>query len=484
MKYDDIVIGGGVSGMTTAILLGQQGRKVALLEKSPRLALTIRGFSRGDVYFDTGFHYGGMLGEGEALTTLCEKLGILGHIEPRKHRQSSARMYCMKSDFRFDSRTPLAGLTEQLIETFPDDSEAIRVYMSGVKKRLDMINRDIFDVAIRPEPVFEQDHVSLEEYLREHFKSPLLQTLLSVYSVLYGSMPGETSLDFHSMIAGAYYDQSWQIADGGCAITQAFEEKLRESGVDIYANCAAGRINLGENKAVTGVSLENGDIVECGNCVFTAHPSQLERMLPDGSLRPVYLGRMKSLENSFSAVVVYCSSVTARSLGTSVLVNELFPDIYKHGDDFADRLMFVCRSLSESHMGGISIICPCSFQEVRQWEASTAGNRPRAYYEWKKRAAEAIVERVKRCLGNEYSDLKILDAASPLTLRDYMNAPEGCLYGVKHRVTDVPFMPQTKIKGLYLSGQVVVSPGLLGAMLAGFMAAGAITGKDYRQALK
>jgi all-trans-retinol 13,14-reductase len=484
MKYDDIVIGGGVSGMTTAILLGQQGRKVALLEKSPRLALTIRGFFRGDVYFDTGFHYGGMLGKGEALTTLCEKLGIMRHVESGKHKQSSAEMYCMKSDFRFSSRTSIEGLTEQLIGTFPDEREAIRAYMGGIKKRLDMINRDIFDVALHPEPVFEQDHISLGEYLQEHFRSPLLQTLLSVYSVLYGSMPDETSLEFHSMIAGAYYEQSWQVADGGYAITLAYEEKLRESGVDVYTNCAAGRIQVDGDKAVAGVSTENGNTMECGNCVFTAHPSQLERMLPDGGLRPAYLNRVKSLENSFSAVVVYCSSKTATSLGTSVLVNELFPDIYKQGDSFADRIMFVCKSLSDTHVGGISILCPCSFDEVREWSDSTAGNRPEAYYEWKMRVAEAIVERVQRHLGNEYNDLNVLDVASPLTFRDYMNAPDGCLYGVKHRVTDVPFMSQTKIKGLYLSGQAVVSPGLLGAMLAGFLAASAITGKDYRQAIK
>jgi all-trans-retinol 13,14-reductase len=484
MKYDDIVIGGGVSGMTTAILLGQQGRKVALLEKSSRLALTIRGFFRGDVYFDTGFHYGGMLGDGEALTKLCEKLGILRHIESGKHRQSSAQVYCMKSDFRFDSRAPLEGFTERLIETFPGDEMAIRVYMNGIKKRLDMINRDIFAVATHPEPVFEQGHISLGEYLQEHFRSPLLQTLLSVHSVLYGSMPGETSLDFHSMIAGAYYEQSWQIADGGCAITQALEEELRKSGVDIYTNCPVNRIRVDGNKTVTGVSFENGDSFKCGNCVFTAHPSQLERMLPDGSLRPVYLKRVESLENSFSAVVVYCSSRTAMSLDTSILVSELFPDLYKNGDDFADRLMFVCKSLSETHVGGISIICPCSFEEVRQWSASTVGNRPAAYYEWKMRVADQIVERVQRHLGNEYSDLEVLDVASPLTFRDYMNAPDGCLYGVKHRVTDVPFMPQTKVKGLYLSGQTVISPGLLGAMLAGFLAAGVITGIDYRQAMK
>jgi heterodisulfide reductase subunit A-like polyferredoxin len=41
MKHDTIVIGAGVSGLTTAILLAQDGRKVALLEKSRAIAPTI-----------------------------------------------------------------------------------------------------------------------------------------------------------------------------------------------------------------------------------------------------------------------------------------------------------------------------------------------------------------------------------------------------------------------------------------------------------
>ena len=44
MNYDYVVIGGGVSGMTTALILAKQGCRVALVEQSKKIAPTIRGF--------------------------------------------------------------------------------------------------------------------------------------------------------------------------------------------------------------------------------------------------------------------------------------------------------------------------------------------------------------------------------------------------------------------------------------------------------
>jgi all-trans-retinol 13,14-reductase len=120
---------------------------------------------------------------------------------------------------------------------------------------------------------------------------------------------------------------------------------------------------------------------------------------------------------------------------------------------------------------------------VEQWGDSAVGRRAGAYYEWKKQAAEAIIGVAKKYCEDTLGDLRIVDTATPLTFRDYMGAPNGCLYGAKHRTEDMPFMPRTRVKGLYLSGQKIISAGVMGAMVAGFVTAASITGEDYRQAL-
>jgi len=45
-KYDNIVIGSGISGLTIALLLGMNGHSVLLLEKNTRIGGSLARFYR------------------------------------------------------------------------------------------------------------------------------------------------------------------------------------------------------------------------------------------------------------------------------------------------------------------------------------------------------------------------------------------------------------------------------------------------------
>lgn len=49
-----LIIGGGITGMSAALLLSQSGMDVTLVEKHPRLAPLLRGFWRQGVHFERG----------------------------------------------------------------------------------------------------------------------------------------------------------------------------------------------------------------------------------------------------------------------------------------------------------------------------------------------------------------------------------------------------------------------------------------------
>jgi all-trans-retinol 13,14-reductase len=487
MKYDDIVIGAGVSGLTAAILLAQNGRKVAIIEKSGKIAPTIRGFVRNDIYFDTGFHYATMLGREEPFTMLCERLGIMSQIKVREYGKATGDyLYSIKPEFKFQFKSKLHNLAQQLTEIFPGDREAILRFLQNIRNFLDSLNNAFFRIVTNPPAIFEYASQSLAQYVQENFKSPLLQTLICLHAILYGSLPEETPVRYHAMVSGAYYDKSWQILDGGRAITQAFERQLQKYDVSIFTNCSVDKIHISDSKEVKAIALENGDSIECDNCIFTAHPRMLANMLPEGTLRPVYQGRLQKLKDTTSAVVLYCESEKANleaDFHNIILVRRPFPDMFILGDKFADRPMFISRSISDEYIGGLSIICPWSYKDVQQWGMSTTGRRDQSYYAWKKKVADAIISFVKTHCEDKLGNLKIIDMATPLTFRDYMNAPNGCLYGVQHRTADMPFMPRTRVKGLYLSGQAIISAGVMGAMVAGFVSAAAITVEDYNRTM-
>lgn len=78
-----------------------------------------------------------------------------------------------------------------------------------------------------------------------------------------------------------------------------------------------------------------------------------------------------------------------------------------------------------------------------------------------------------------------MEGATPLTVKDYLKVPSGALYGVKQKVGQYNPIPMTRMGGLFLAGQAVAAPGLLGAMLSGFLACGSILGHDLlRKGLK
>jgi all-trans-retinol 13,14-reductase len=428
-----------------------------------------------------------MFGPGEPFTRLCERLGIMSRIEVRKHGKIAGDyLYLINPEFKFEFRNNLSNLTKQLIELFPEDRNAILQFLRSIKDFLDTIKNAFYHTVTNPTSFFKDPNQSLAQFLKENFKSSRLQTILCSHAMLYGSLPEETPLDYHATVSGGYYEQSWRVLNGGYAIAKAFEMQLQKNDISVFTNSPIDKIHINSHKTVKAITLEDGEYIECDNCIFTAHPRLLTSVLPPGIFRPVYQSRLQNLKDTLSAVVLFCKSEKADlgpELNNIILVHKPFPDMFVQGENFGNRFMYISRSISDKYVGGISIICPWRYEDLQQWEISTTSKRSSTYYAWKEKVGDAIISVVRKYCEGKLGHLKIIDIATPLTFRDYMNSPNGCLYGVKHRTVDMPFMPKTRIKGLYLSGQAIISAGIMGAMIAGFISSAAITGEDYSKVM-
>ena len=490
MKYDSIIIGAGVSGMTTAALLGKAGHKTALIEASKFLGPTIRGFCRGSVYFDTGFHYAGMMEDGQCLNELFDYLDLFPYVSIVKADSKNNDYFIFpKTQTRIAISGGLDAFAKSLGLIYPAEQQSINSYLSRVDNVLSLVNKDIFSVVTDGTPIFDDNDVTLSLFLDQNFSDPVLKTILSMHGLLYGTIPEETSVGYHTIIAGGYYNSSCQIVGGGKSIVDGFEAVLNDNDVDLYCGKRLSRIDLNSNGQVQGVVIDSEEFLGCDNCVCSFHPGGLLDALPDGVFRPVYRSRLKEYENTLSAIVVYCldngEAGLSNDFSNIMLVNNSFPDMYHITSPVSERPMFISRSSDfKGNSSGISIICPCGFEEVRKWECSYSGKRSEEYYRWKSSVAAEIVKQVQKHCSDFFGDLEIVDSASPLTFRDYMNAPEGCLYGVKHPCNGIPLLPKTKIPGLYLTGQAIVTPGILGAMLSGIYSAGYVTGINYGTHIK
>jgi all-trans-retinol 13,14-reductase len=489
MSYDYVVIGGGVSGMTSALILARCGFNVALVEKSKELAPTIRGFTRKGLFFDTGFHYSGGLGSGEPVDLFFRYLGLSDTVRKVPFREDAFDVFhCLEPAFTFRFPCGYDGIRERFHETFPDEHEAVDTYFSAVKEHYHSVPYVNLDAVEGPAGLSAIHGPTLQEFLDRLTGNRLLKCILSMHCFLYGVAPDEVSFASHAYVAGSYYESVNGISGGGLKLAEAFEAQLEETGVHLYRGQTVTRILLSGDGDFSGVALRDGTNLSAKASVFAAHPRQLLDIVPDSVFRPAYANRLKELEETASACILYaaCSGPIEELARSNIFI---FPEpdftFLQKNIDVEKRPMYITaageRTDNENAKHGFIAICPMSLEQARPLIDPVSQERSADYKNLKEEITEKMVRSIKTSYPQIAEKITDLTCATPLTLRDYTNSPFGSLYGVKHKIGQYNPMPATRLKGLFLAGQAVAAPGVMGAMMSGFLACGAIIGHEKLQ---
>ena len=189
---DTLVIGSGITGLTTALLLAKRGRKVTLVEKLPHIGGLLHRFSRQGFRFDTGFHFTG--GFDNILPQMLEYLNLQDDVRPAP---LTASVFLAESSRRFKRPTTgLDDLEDALSSAFPGFAQAIHRYYTAEKEV--MADTPIFDISkLDRVDVFSQftdyDHLTTNEFMDEiGITSPELRTILPIFSLCHGTPPAES----------------------------------------------------------------------------------------------------------------------------------------------------------------------------------------------------------------------------------------------------------------------------------------------------
>jgi len=468
-QYDTIVIGGGVSGLAGALLRARRGERVAIVEKSAHLSPVLRGFVRRGVHMDSGFHYAGSMGRDGLLRHLVHELGIAETFDGVVRTLDTIdRVRFLEPAFDFSFPQGWEALEQRLCDTFPADGPGLKGFLAQVKALWEQARTAFVRDLGRGPGVFFAAGGSLREAVDRSTGNPVVRGLLCSHGILYGGLAHETSLLFHSQIVGSYYESACLIEGGGRTWAEALEQALHGADVELLCDREVSRIDLDEGGGFAAVELRTGERLASRRCISTMHPKFLLDMVPTRAFSPAYRRRIRELQETPSAVVLFGRCPSASFSGNLILANG--PDAVMDWTHLPleERPLFVSSPLSGAG-GGVSVICPATLADVPGTGNSSDRRRPEGYQDWKMKLAGRLVQRLSRCAGDLVGRFELLDVATPLTFRDRLSSPEGGLYGIKHRLADMPLLPRTAVKGLYLSGQAVAAPGVLGALCAGFL---------------
>lgn len=480
-KYDFVIIGCGIGGLVSALVLAKNGYKVCVLEKNQQVGGALQTFSRDKRIFDTGVHYIGGLNEGENLYKIFNYLDIYADLKlvPMDTAFDYIRLPNGKT---YKQGQGYENFIQLLVEDFPDESEAIQKFVDKVKETCTFF--PLYNIELEAEKTYHDNPEVLTTSAWEFVNSitqnnDLIATLLG-NGFLYAGDKKRTPFFVVALILNSYINGSYRISNGGSQLAKILVKKIRENGGVIFKRREVISSEVDENKRITSVNCSNGETYLAANFISNLHPSSTIKSIGETHFYPARIKRINSLKNTVSSFVI---NISLKENSVPFFNHNYYDffteDIWNTADyDLENwpQVIFSCATpslLDAKFANSISAMAYLRIDEFNQWKSTfntvvKPSDRGEDYALLKKMFEEKIVNR----LCERYPHLKDaiinVHSSTPLTFRDYLGTPEGELYGIEKDFNDsmkTVISTKTKIPNLYLTGQNIVFHGILGATI-------------------
>ncbi len=503
--YDAVIIGSGISGLTTAALLSELGWKVCVLEQHYTAGGYTHSYDRNGYEWDVGVHYIGDVG------TQTRTRKMFDFITDKKLKWAPMddeydRFFLGEKVF-----SAVAGrqqFRDNLVRQFPAEEKAIDQYM----QLLNVVGKglNVFTVGRLLKP---WQRALAWPYLK--LKTPSLlfrntydvlseltdnQELIAVLCGQWGDMglpPKKSAFMVHAMIARHYLYGGFYPVGGSWKIAENIIPKIQKAGGEVFTYALVKKILL-DGRQVTGVEMADGFHIECNQVVSTAGiDNTFTRLLPESAVQQAgYKPLLKKVGPSMAHLGVYIGlKETAEQLGLPKTNFWIYPghDYDKAVDDFMQNpeapfpVVYISFPSAKDPdylarrpgTATIEIVAPAPFEWFEKWQDTTWGKRGEEYDAFKARLGERLMQYLYDKLPQLEGKVDYYEVSTPLSTNHFCAYRKGELYGLDHdarRLQQKWLGPHTRFKGLWLSGQDVLTCGVTGAMMAGLMTTTSMAG--------
>lgn len=481
-----LIIGSGIGGLSTAIILAKHGFEVTVLEKNQHPGGLMRSYRRDGIDCSVGVHYLGSLDKNQILHTFFDYLGVAGAIPvTRMGDEGVVDRYIFDSPAThppsFDLPVGMAAYEDNLRSSFPGDEAAITSVLASVRRAAKQLHGLEFLRSGDSDFAFLDQTRSLGEVLDDHKCSPGLRSVLAIPACWLGVPAEDCPVYYHNMALASYVSSSYRLDCSGSDMAEVFAERLRELGGRIVTGAEVEKIEV-ESRVVKGVQLSSNERLEADTVIAAIHPKVVLCMLSPGDVKPSYHQRISGLVDSHGIFSVH-------ALVDKDKHEELSHNIFKvdtdHHGNVPDLRYYQIRTCNSTKHNLLSILTSGKENLWQPWKNTVSGQRGEDYIELKKRHAADLLTEANSLLG-DLGDAEIVDIYTPLTMRDWVNSPGGSAYGVLRSASQImatALLSRTAVKGLYLSGQSVLAPGMIGTIMGSFNTVKHILGVEEFKAL-
>lgn len=493
--YDIIIIGSGMGGLTSAVILAKEGYRVCVLEKNNQYGGCLQTFSRDKTIFDTGVHYIGSLGKGENLYNYFKYLGIM---EELKIAPMNADAFDKISFGEEPIAYPIAQgydkFVEELSRYFPDEKRALTDYSKRIQEICNTFALyDIVKIDADNEVGYNMEYFSqsVKEFLDSITDNEDLKCVLAGNNLLYAGNAYTTPIYVHALTVNSYIQSAWRCMLGGSQISKLLVKQLRKYNGEIFKRQEVKQF-IYEGEKPIGVTTIDGVNYYAKQFISNIDLNATIKLVGEGHFRKSFTNRIKELELTPSSFSVYIK-----------FKPESFPYLNYNIYHFRDKksvwdasscqgkwpemyMLSMGPSLSNrEYADNLSILTYMSFKEVEKWKETmntivNENDRGTEYQAFKEEKIEQIIAEIEKKFPRIRTHIQSVYASTPLSYRDYIGSKNGNMYGFA-KDADNPLKtfvyPNSKISNLYLTGQSINMHGILGTTIGAVATCAEIIGR-------
>lgn len=513
-RYDAIVIGSGVGGLTCAGMLARHSnQRVLVLERHSTAGGFTHTFTRSGYEWDVGVHY---VGEVNRAGTLLRR--VFDHVtDGELGWEDLGETYdtIVIAGERYRLPCGLEAYRHRMYEYFPQERAAIDQYLEKVKKTVKRTKLYFMEKALPGPlshflgpslrwPALRDAKKTVSQVLDGITQNPRLRAVLTAQYGDYGLPPSEASFFMHALVVEHYFGGaaypiggSSRIAEtllpaieraGGAVVTLAdVSEVLFERNCTVGVRLADGR-EIRADKIISdaGWAITFGRLVPAAIAAAAGIQVQVAGVGPSLSHVSLYVGLKKTAADlglPRSNVWVYAdddhNGAIARYFADS---EEPLPLTYlsfpsAKDPDFARRF---------PGKATIEVIGVAPYDWFSRWEETKWGKRGEEYEAFKAKLANRLKAALLHELPQVAGTIDHLELSTPLSTRNFVAHPHGEIYGLAHtpaRFAMSDLRPKTRLSGLYLTGADVCTAGIGSALLSGVLTASVMTGRNLLKAI-
>lgn len=486
-KYDAIVIGSGMGGLTIAALLAKRGLKILLLEKEKQVGGYVVSFKRSGFTFDATGSFVGGCQEGGELHQILKEIGACEEVEfiPIQHIRNiypGFEVHLREGGF--------SSYPDALMDLFPEEEKGLKAYLSLVKRIRDevesyseitLIKKILFPFYFRN--IIRLHRKSHTEILNHFFRGREIKMALSTLPIT--DPPSRLSFLFtailvtKSLMGGVFYPKG-----GTGKISKAMANSFLRSGGEVHLQTEVDQILI-KDRRVEGVLTKDEKIFQAPLVISNINPNLLVKMLPF-EFRKSFEEKIRHFKYSLSGFILYiATNLNLREMGLPYFTylrflsnleeeDRMFQrgEVPKHPTTMVSIPTLLDPSLAPAgqHLLKVLVTVPYHYQE--RW----GGGDPVKYRHIKEEFSQKILQQLEgKLIPGLRNHLLFYEAATPLTLERYTGNEMGAMYGLAatpKQVGNLRPPHQTPIPGLFQVGHYTrPSHGIVGASLSGLIAA-------------